>query len=100
MECVEDVAQDFCRPISMCRMSAGLDANGTLTALQIRVSGQSIDAFVSPQSLVAGNDGRQLQGFWVEPGEAQMGYTVPTWSASTRRCCAPRVPIRWPSAAS
>lgn len=73
----EDMAQDFYRPISMCRMAAGLDANGALTALQIRVSGQSINAFVSPQSVLEGKDRRQLQGFWAEPGDAQMGYTVP-----------------------
>ncbi len=73
----EDQAHDFYRPISMCRMSAGLDAKGALTGLQLRVSGQSINAFVSPASIKDGKDRRQLQGFWAEPGDAQLGYSVP-----------------------
>jgi isoquinoline 1-oxidoreductase subunit beta len=73
----EDQAQDFYRPISMCRMSAGLDEKGALGALHVRVSGQSINAFVSPATIKDGQDRRQLQGFWFEPGDAQLGYTVP-----------------------
>ena len=73
----EDMAQDFYRPISMAKLSAGLDANGALVGLHVRVSGQSINAFVSPQTVVDGKDKRQLQGFWAEPGDAQLGYSVP-----------------------
>jgi isoquinoline 1-oxidoreductase beta subunit len=73
----EDMTHDFYRPISMCRLSAGLDAKGDLVGLQLRVSGQSINAFVAPQTVTSGNDKRQLQGFWAEPGDAQLGYTVP-----------------------
>ncbi|MFO1325999.1 MAG: molybdopterin cofactor-binding domain-containing protein [Rubrivivax sp.] len=73
----EDQAQDFYRPISMCRLTAGLDAAGHLTGLHVRVSGQSINAFVAPLNVVDGKDRRQLQGFWAEPGDAQLGYTVP-----------------------
>ncbi len=73
----EDQAQDFYRPISMAKMSAGLDANGALVGLHVRVSGQSINAFVSPQTVVDGKDRRQLQGFWAEAGDAQLGYSVP-----------------------
>jgi isoquinoline 1-oxidoreductase beta subunit len=58
-------------------MSAGLDANGNLTGLQLRSSGQSINAWVNPQGIRDGKDERQLQGFWKEPGDAQMGYTIP-----------------------
>ena len=73
----EDQAQDYYRPISMCKMSAGLDAAGNLVGLHVRVSGQSINAFVSPQSVADGKDRRQLQGYWEEPGDAQLGYSVP-----------------------
>jgi isoquinoline 1-oxidoreductase beta subunit len=73
----EDMAQDFYRPISMCKLSAGLDAKGALVGLQVRVSGQSINAFVAPQTVIEGKDKRQLQGLWAEPGDAQLGYTVP-----------------------
>ncbi len=73
----EDMTHDFYRPISAARLSAGLDAAGNLVGLAVRVSGQSINAFVAPQSVAGGNDRRQLQGFWKEPGDAQLGYSVP-----------------------
>jgi len=73
----EDQSQDFYRPISMCKLSAGLDASGALTGLHVRVSGQSINAYVAPQTVIDGKDRRQLQGFWSEPGDAQLGYSVP-----------------------
>ncbi len=73
----EDQAHDFFRPISQCKMSAGLDAQGNLVGLQVRVSGQSINATLNPAGIVGGKDRRQLQGFWEEPGDAQLGYTVP-----------------------
>ncbi len=43
----------------------------------MRVSGQSINAFVAPMNVADGKDRRQLQGFWAEPGDAQLGYSVP-----------------------
>jgi isoquinoline 1-oxidoreductase beta subunit len=73
----EDQGHDFYRPISQCKLSAGLDDNGNLTALHVRVSGQSINAFLSPAAIKNGRDLRQLQGLWKEPGDAQIGYTVP-----------------------
>jgi len=73
----EDQAHDFYRPISQCRLSAGLDAKGNLTGLHVRVSGQSINAALAPAAIKDGKDVRQLQGFWKEPGDAQIGYTVP-----------------------
>jgi isoquinoline 1-oxidoreductase beta subunit len=73
----EDTTHDFYRPVSMCKLSAGLDAAGDLVALQVRVSGPSINAFVAPLSVTDGKDRRQLQGMWREPGDAQLGYTVP-----------------------
>ena len=73
----EDQAHDFFRPISQCRLSAGLDAAGNLVGLHVRVSGQSINATLNPAGIVNGKDRRQLQGFWEEPGDAQLGYTVP-----------------------
>ena len=73
----EDQAHDFFRPISQCKMSAGLDAEGNLVGLHVRVSGQSINATLNPAGIVGGKDQRQLQGFWEAPGDAQLGYTVP-----------------------
>ena len=73
----EDQAHDFFRPVSQCKLSAGLDADGKLVGLHIRVSGQSINATLNPGGIVNGKDRRQLQGLWEEPGDAQLGYSAP-----------------------
>jgi isoquinoline 1-oxidoreductase beta subunit len=73
----EDQAHDFYHPVSQCRLAAGLDAKGDLVGLHIRVSGQSINAYLAPHNIKDGKDRRQLQGFWKEPGDAQFGYTIP-----------------------
>ncbi len=73
----EDQAHDFYRPISQCKMSAGLDAAGNLTGLHVRVSGQSINSMLNPKGIVDGKDMRQLQGYYDTPGDAQLGYDVP-----------------------
>jgi isoquinoline 1-oxidoreductase beta subunit len=73
----EDQAHDFYRPISQCRLTAGLDAEGNLVGLHARVSGQSINATLNQGAIANGMDRRQLQGLWEEPGDAQLGYAVP-----------------------
>ena len=73
----EDQAHDFYRPISQCKLSAGLDSDGKLVGLHVRVSGQSINATLNQAAIVGGKDTRQLQGFYEEPGDAQLGYSVP-----------------------
>jgi isoquinoline 1-oxidoreductase beta subunit len=72
----EDQAHDFYRPISMCKLSAGLDESGRLLGLHLRVSGQSINAYLNPGGIKGGKDMRQLQGMYKEPGDAQFGYGV------------------------
>jgi isoquinoline 1-oxidoreductase subunit beta len=73
----EDQAHDFYRPISQCKLSAGLDDSGNLVGLHVRVSGQSINAMLNPKGIVEGKDMRQLQGYYDTPGDAQLGYDVP-----------------------
>jgi isoquinoline 1-oxidoreductase beta subunit len=73
----EDMTHDFYRPIAQCKLAAGLDAQGNLVGLHARISGQSINAFVNPGSIADGKDKRQLQGWYEEAGDAQLGYTVP-----------------------
>src|SRR6266581_939370 len=73
----EDQAHDFYRPISQCKLSAGLDESGKLLGMHIRVSGQSINAWLNPGAIKDGKDVRQLQGLYKEPGDAQFGYIVP-----------------------
>ena len=73
----EDKAHDFYRPISQCKMSAGLDESGKLVGLHVRVSGQSINACAQSDRIVGRQGRRQLQGWWEKPDDAQLGYTVP-----------------------
>jgi isoquinoline 1-oxidoreductase beta subunit len=73
----EDMTHDFYRPISQCKLAAGLDADGKLVGLHLRVSGQSINAFLNAATVADGKDDRQMQGYTDKPGDAQLGYTVP-----------------------
>ena len=49
-------------PITQCKMVGGLDADGNLTGLHMRISGQSILAGVNPQALQNGRDPATFQG--------------------------------------
>ena len=73
----EDQAHDFYRPISQCKLSAGVDQNGNLVGLHMRISGQSINAFANPAAIKNGKDVRQVQGLWKTGNDARFGYTVP-----------------------
>jgi isoquinoline 1-oxidoreductase beta subunit len=73
----EDMQHDFYRPISQCKLTAGLDESGKLAGLAIRISGQSINAFLQPGVIKEGKDMRQVQGLYKEPGDAQFGYSPP-----------------------
>jgi isoquinoline 1-oxidoreductase beta subunit len=72
----EDMQQGRYHPVMQAKMSGGLDANGNLVALHMRLSGQSILASVFPQNLQDGRDNATFQG--VDPsGDFTLGYTVP-----------------------
>jgi len=73
----EDMTHDFYRPISQCRLTAGIDDAGKLVGMHVRVSGQSINAFNNSPLAKDGRDDRQLQGYYEKPGDAQLGYTFP-----------------------
>jgi isoquinoline 1-oxidoreductase beta subunit len=73
----EDLSHDYFRPIGQCRLQAGLNDKNELESLALRVSGQSINALLAPHNIEKGNDRRQLQGYFPEPGDAQFSYTVP-----------------------
>ncbi len=75
----EDMTHDFYRPISQARGVAGLDADGKLVGVHLRVSGQSINAFLNPSSVADGKDERQMQGYYEKAGDAQLGYTFPAF---------------------
>jgi isoquinoline 1-oxidoreductase subunit beta len=70
----EDTRHGFYRPVAAARMTAGLDADGTLNAWKIRTSGQSIIAAVSPRVMRFGVDRNFLQGLMED-----MPYDVPNY---------------------
>jgi isoquinoline 1-oxidoreductase subunit beta len=73
----EDMAHGLYHPITQCKMTAGLDAQGNIEALHMRISGQSILAGLLPQNLRNGMDPVVFQGLNAGGGEAMIGYSFP-----------------------
>jgi isoquinoline 1-oxidoreductase beta subunit len=73
----EDMLHGKYHPITQCKLQAGLDAQGNVTALHMRISGQSILAGVAPQSIVNGKDPVVFQGLNPPGPEASIGYSFP-----------------------
>ncbi|MFM7704878.1 MAG: xanthine dehydrogenase family protein molybdopterin-binding subunit, partial [Rubrivivax sp.] len=73
----EDMQHGRFHPITQCKLTAGLDANGEITGLHMRISGQSILAGVFPQNVRDGRDPVVFQGLNAGGGEAMIGYTFP-----------------------
>ncbi len=73
----EDMLHGRFHPVTQCKLQAGLDAQGNLTALHMRIAGQSILAGVAPQNIRNGLDPVVFQGLNVAGPEASIGYTVP-----------------------
>lgn len=73
----EDMTHCQYHPITMAKMTGGLDAQGNLVGLQIRISGQSILASLLPQNLQNGMDPVVFQGLMPSGVEAAYGYNVP-----------------------
>lgn len=73
----EDATHDQYHPVTMCKLTGGLDGDGRLVGLHMRLSGQSIRASLAPQSLQAKGDPGVFQG--LNPGgrESAYGYDVP-----------------------
>ena len=72
----EDMQHGAYHPVTQCKMTAGFDADNNLTALHMRISGQSILFSLRPAAMVNGKDPVTFQG--LNPsGEAAFGYTIP-----------------------
>ena len=84
----EDMTHDFYRPISQARGVAGLDADGKLVGVHLRVSGQSINAFLNPSSVADGKDERQMQGYYEKPATRNSATPSRRFCSSTR-CATP-----------
>ncbi|WP_300394563.1 molybdopterin cofactor-binding domain-containing protein [Henriciella sp.] len=78
----EDMEQGFYHPTTKARCQGALDADGKLTGIKIRLSGQSILAGLMPQALTDGMDPYAFQGLlpsgFDERAEDQtLKYTYP-----------------------
>ncbi|MBU6273224.1 MAG: molybdopterin-dependent oxidoreductase [Betaproteobacteria bacterium] len=72
----EDMLHGRFHPVTQARLRGGLDASGRVTALHLRLSGQSILAGVAPQNLQNGRDIVSFQGL-TDSGDGQIGYGIP-----------------------
>jgi isoquinoline 1-oxidoreductase subunit beta len=73
----EDMTHDFYHPLAVAKMTAGLDKNGNIDAMHIKVAGPSIRATLFPMALKDNKDVFQMQGLFAEPDDAQFGYQFP-----------------------
>jgi isoquinoline 1-oxidoreductase beta subunit len=73
----EDMTHGHYHPVTQAKMVGGFNANGTLTALHMRISGQSILASVRPEGLQNGRDPITFQGLNPSGPESAIGYTIP-----------------------
>ncbi len=73
----EDMQHGRYHPITQCKLQAALDPQGHITALHMRLSGQSILAGVNPQGVQNGRDPVAFQGLNSGGTEAAIGYSIP-----------------------
>ncbi|MBS7807132.1 molybdopterin cofactor-binding domain-containing protein [Variovorax sp. PCZ-1] len=73
----EDMLHGRYHPITHCKMSAALDAQGNVTGLHMRIAGQSILAGVFPQNVRNGLDPVVFQGLNPSGAEGMFGYNIP-----------------------
>ena len=69
----EDMTHGRYHPVTQCKLIAGLDAAGKLTALHMRISGQSIIAGIFPQNIKDGKDPAVFQGLNAGGAEGRIG---------------------------
>ncbi|SDY09998.1 xanthine dehydrogenase family protein molybdopterin-binding subunit [Citreimonas salinaria] len=73
----EDMTHGAYHPATKARFRGGLDADGNLTGMHMRISGQSIFAGLMPFALEDGKDPLVFQGLQADGQEGQLGYTIP-----------------------
>ncbi len=73
----DDMTHGRYHPVTQCKLTAGLDADGNITGLHMRISGQSILAGIFPQNIRDGRDPVVFQGLNAPGPEASIGYGFP-----------------------
>jgi isoquinoline 1-oxidoreductase beta subunit len=73
----EDMTNGVYHPITQCKLTAGLDKDGNVTGMRMRISGQSILAYARPEAMQAGADPMAFQGLNPGGAEGAFGYDIP-----------------------
>ncbi|MBY0612596.1 MAG: molybdopterin-dependent oxidoreductase [Beijerinckiaceae bacterium] len=73
----EDMTHGRYHPITHAKLTGALDAEGNLTGLHMRISGQSILSSVNPQALQGGKDPATFQGLNPGGAEGAFSYAIP-----------------------
>ena len=72
----EDMTQGRYHPVTQCKLTGAFDADNNLTALHVRISGQSILIYQRPEAMIKGMDPATFAGL-AASGDAAIGYSVP-----------------------
>lgn len=73
----EDMAQGRFHPVTQARLRGVLDDKGTIEALHMRISGQSIMSYMRPSMVTEKGDPIVFQGLNAGGAESALGYSVP-----------------------
>ncbi|WP_085034429.1 xanthine dehydrogenase family protein molybdopterin-binding subunit [Ensifer aridi] len=73
----EDMLHGAYHPVTQCRLKAALDSTGNVTALHMRISGQSILWPLRAEVRETGRDPAVFQGLNDGGAEGAFGYTIP-----------------------
>src|SRR5690606_31145149 len=73
----EDMLHGTYHPITKARFVGALDADGNVTGMHMRISGQSIRAGLMPHAMDETGDPMVFQGLNEKSTEGEFGYTVP-----------------------
>ncbi len=73
----EDMTHCSFHPITQCKLTGALDADGNLVGMHMRISGQSILASLAPQNLQNGMDPVVFQGLNSSGTDSAFGYNIP-----------------------
>jgi isoquinoline 1-oxidoreductase beta subunit len=73
----EDMTHGWYHPVTQAKLTAGFDKDKNLTAMHIRISGQSILATVMPARMQEGRDPATFSGLYPGGAEAAFGYDIP-----------------------
>lgn len=72
----EDMLHGQYHPTTQCKFTGALDAQGQVTGLHMRISGQSILAAVRPEGMAQGKDPIIFQGLTAASPEGSIGYGI------------------------